>query len=147
MISDTEASVPINMNRYQACPCDSKQLYHKCCKRFHDGALPEDAQLLMRSRYCAYALGLVDYIMDTTHPENEAYSADREQWKKELMVFSKLTQFCGLTISEFVPGEERATVTFTAFLKQGAEDGTLSEQSTFVKEQGRWLYRDGVISQ
>ncbi len=101
----------------------------------------------MRSRYCAYALGLVDYIMDTTHPENDAYSSDREQWKKELMIFSKLTQFCGLTILECIPGEESATVTFTAFLKQGVEDGTLTEKSTFVKEQGRWLYRDGVLAE
>ncbi len=45
------------------CPCGSGLKYKKCCQKYHKGALPSTALLLMKSRYSAYALGLADYIM------------------------------------------------------------------------------------
>ena len=32
--------------------------------------MPPTAEALMRSRYSAYNKGLVQYVVDTTHPEN-----------------------------------------------------------------------------
>jgi SEC-C motif-containing protein len=100
----------------------------------------------MRSRYCAYALGLVDYIMTTTHSQNAAYTADRTAWGKDLALFCKHTNFDGLKILQVEEGVEEGTVSFTAYLRQGESDATFSEKSSFSKEGHRWLYRCGEIS-
>jgi len=56
------------MNDGLPCPCDSTVKYNDCCQPHHSGiSLPLTAEALMRSRYSAYALKLVDYLVDTTH--------------------------------------------------------------------------------
>lgn len=129
------------MSKFERCPCASKAQYHKCCKPYHDGAPAENALHLMRSRYAAYALGLADYIIDTTHNEHPEYSRDRNAWKKSIENFSKSTNFDHLTIDEFVDGEQTATVSFTAHLRQGGNDASFGEKSYFVKENNRWFYK------
>lgn len=133
------------MSKFEKCPCASKALYHKCCKRYHDGAPAEDALHLMRSRFAAYALGLADYLIDTTHQEHPEFSKDRSAWKKSIESFSQSTSFDHLTINEFVDGQETATVSFTAHLRQAGNDATFGEKSLFVKENDRWLYKSGKI--
>lgn len=133
------------MSKYNPCPCGSKALYHKCCKLYHDGALPEDALKLMRSRYSAYAHSLGDYIIETTHPDNPARQEDLNAWRKELKEFSHFTRFVSLEINEFIDGEQQAFVTFTANLKQNHEDVSFTEKSTFEKVGDRWFYRDGKL--
>lgn len=134
------------MKKFEKCPCASKALYHKCCLPYHEGALPENAMRLMRSRYAAYALGLADYIIETTHAEHPEFSHDREKWKQSILQFSKSTNFDHLTIDEFVDGDESATVTFTAQLRQSGSDASFSEKSSFIKENGKWFYKSGEIS-
>ena len=52
------------------CPCKSRLPYAGCCQPFHHGkAKPETAEQLMRSRYSAYFFRLVDYLVETTHPD------------------------------------------------------------------------------
>ncbi|MBA3856939.1 MAG: zinc chelation protein SecC [Cyanobacteria bacterium PR.3.49] len=131
------------MSKFEKCPCASKSLYHKCCKPYHDGTPPEDALHLMRSRYAAYALGLADYIIDTTHSAHPEFTNDRKSWKESIESFSNATKFDHLTINEFIDGEETATVTFTAHLRQAGEDVSFGEKSFFVKENGNWLYKAG----
>ncbi len=133
------------MSKFEKCPCASKALYHKCCKQYHDGALAEDALHLMRSRFAAYALGLADYIIDTTHQDHPEFSKDRSKWKESIESFSRSTSFDHLTINEFVDGQETATVSFTAHLRQAGNDATFTEKSLFVKENDRWLYKSGKI--
>jgi len=55
------------------CPCKSGQKYKKCCKTFHDGEFPKTALLLMKSRFSAYAIGLSDYIIETTYKTHENF--------------------------------------------------------------------------
>lgn len=135
------------MNKKLLCPCQSGKNYEECCKRYHEGIPPENALALMRSRYAAYALGLADYIIQTTHPENSSYSLDFSKWKREILQFSQNTEFVGLKILEFVDGEQVASVTFTAYLKQQGDDATFTEKSYFKKVKERWLYvgRDNDI--
>src|SRR3546814_11575425 len=45
------------------CPCGSKYSYAQCCKPLHEGAPAVDAEALMRSRYSAYALSMVSYLL------------------------------------------------------------------------------------
>ncbi len=133
------------MSKFEKCPCASKALYHKCCKQYHDGAPAKDALHLMRSRFAAYALGLADYIIDTTHAEHPEFSKDRSKWKESIENFSKSTSFDHLTINEFVDGQETATVCFTAHLRQSGNDASFTENSLFVKENDRWLYKSGKV--
>lgn len=134
------------MNRYERCACHSKVPYHKCCQRFHQGAAPENALLLMRSRYAAYALGLLDYIIDTTHRRHPDYKEDKEAWRNELQRFSSTTRFDGLKIKEFTDGADTASVTFVAYLRQQDQDVSFTEKSFFVKERGKWLYLYGDVN-
>lgn len=133
------------MNPDFLCPCGTQKLYGVCCKPYHLGALPENALLLMRSRYTAYALKLADYIIQTTHPRNPSYNLNFQEWRQAILHFCENTRFEGLKIVEFVDGEKVATVTFTAHLKQGGQNASFTEKSTFEKVDKRWLYKDGVV--
>lgn len=124
------------------CPCHSGKKYKKCCQKYHKGALPPTAPLLMRSRYSAYACGNANYIMDTTHPKNSDYTEDRKTWREEILSFGTHTQFLDLRITESTEGEEESFVTFEAELSSGL----LKERSRFLKENGRWYYVEGVFS-
>jgi SEC-C motif-containing protein len=70
--------------------------------------MPATALLLMRSRYAGYALGLADYIIETTHHSNPSCQLFRERWRKEIVAFSKNTAFEGLTIVEVIEGFDTA---------------------------------------
>lgn len=54
------------------CPCGSGDSLADCCGRYHDGAAAPCAQSLMRSRYSAYVLGNVDYLVATSLPAQQA---------------------------------------------------------------------------
>lgn len=118
-------------------------LYKHCCKRFHDGMPAPTALDLMRSRYTAFALKSVDYIISTTHPKNPARKSNLSAWRKELMQFAQSTSFDGLRILDYADSGESATVTFTAHLRQGSRDASFTEKSYFEKIDGRWLYKTG----
>lgn len=121
------------------CPCHSGKKYKQCCHPYHKGILPSTAEKLMRSRYSAFALGLAEYIMATTHPNNSDYTKDKENWKKSILNFSQTTRFLGLKIGEFSDGKVEAFVTFEAIL----DGGSLCEKSRFLNVEGKWLYIDG----
>ena len=133
------------LSKYEPCPCDRDQLYHKCCKRYHDGELPISAVDLMRSRFSAYALNLPQYIIDTTDRDNPAYEKDHEQWRRDLESFSKHTRFDGLRILSWQDLDSTYLVKFKAILRQGDRDATFTEESTFTKKNGKWLYSSGKI--
>ena len=96
----------------------------------------------MRSRYAAYALGLVEYLMQTTHPDSPHRGG--EGWAEELRVFCEGTRFDGLEILATSEADgDQGTVTFTATLRQGERDVRFTERSTFLRVEGQWLYVDG----
>lgn len=127
------------------CPCDSNQSYNSCCGRFHQGAQPATALELMRSRYAAFAVGNIDYIINTTHPENPSYTTNQTQWQKELLQFCRTTRFERLEILDFSPGETEAVVTFVAHLSQQGSSISFQEKSRFLKVNDQWLYHSGEI--
>ncbi len=123
------------------CPCGSGHPYARCCGRWHDG--PEhlqapDAEALMRSRYCAYVLGLTDYLLATWHPSTRpATLAPNEPGLRWL----------GLDIKRHTPvNADHATVEFVARSKLGGRAHRLHETSRFVREGGRWYYVDGTFA-
>lgn len=146
MFSRTRDGTDNHMLKNPLCPCHSGKPYPECCKPYHTGErLPENALQLMRSRYAAYALHLVDYIIGTTHPDNPAYLSDKKRWKKEILSHYGQTNFYGLKIVDFIDGETEAFVTFTAYLKQDSHDVSFTERSRFLQVQEQWLYESGVI--
>jgi SEC-C motif domain protein len=98
----------------------------------------------MRSRYGAYALGLADYIIDTTHPSNPHYNENHILWKKDLLFFSDNTQFDGLEILDQSTSGDNGIVTFRAILSSEGRDISRTERSTFVREKGKWFYLNGI---
>jgi len=122
------------------CPCQSSQPYANCCQPFHTGQRqPENAEQLMRSRYAAYALQQIDYLVRTTVPAQQPLlnRDDLAQWARE-------TQFLGLTVHQHIPriGKRHAQVAFTA---RFAEHGSAHELSTFVQINGAWYFIDPTV--
>lgn len=97
----------------------------------------------MRSRYCAYVLGLNEYIEHTWHGSTRPNLA-------ELGDESGATKWLGLTIEQAYPSSEQpnteAFVQFTARYKVGGAGAVrMRELSRFVREQEQWYYIDGVF--
>jgi SEC-C motif domain protein len=126
------------------CPCGSQKKYKKCCKPFHDNiTFPKTALELMKSRYCAFAQGKSEYIISTTHKDNVDFKSDIKSWNKDILDFSKNTEFEKLEILEFIDKQEESFVTFKATLLQHNNDASFCEKSRFLKIDGKWLYVDG----
>ncbi len=127
--------------RSRRCPCGSGRRLHRCCGPLHEGRPAPTAEALMRSRFAAYALGLVDYIIATTHPDGEAFEADEAAWRASIGAFCAATRFEGLVIEDAgdLPDGD-AWVTFTARLTQKGHDASFTEKSRFRRHDGRWCY-------
>jgi SEC-C motif domain protein len=121
------------------CPCGSGQKYKKCCRVLHSGTPAPTPEALMRSRYSAYALDRIDYIMQTTHPDGPRFNADTVKWRRDLEAFARGTRFAGLQIL----ATEGDTVTFRATLFEGSHDVSFTECSLFEQHEGRWKYFSG----
>lgn len=132
-------SVKSTTRKFSPCPCGSKKYYAQCCGPLHNGAAARDAEALMRSRYCAFALGLDDYILrswhDSTQPAtlNSEGDVQRPRW-------------IGLRINRHDSIDaEHARVEFIARYKINGRAFTLHEISRFVRENGHWFYIDGDL--
>lgn len=130
-------------NEHSTCPCGSKKTYLNCCKVFHDGKNPDLALELMKSRFSAFAVGNIDYIINTTHEDNIEYSSNKSRWREDIQDVVNSTDFNKLDIIEFIDREEEAFVTFKLTLKQKGLDVSFTEKSRFLKIDGKWLYRSG----
>lgn len=130
----------------QTCPCCSGKTYASCCQKYHQGLLPENALALMRSRYSAYALGLCDYIQETTHPQSPHFVSNTKQWMDQLRAFSKQVNFDKLEILETENLDSESFVSFVAHLSKESVDLTFTERSRFLKQGHAWKYMDGTIA-
>jgi SEC-C motif-containing protein len=129
------------------CPCGSLKKYKKCCKVFHNGSNPKTAEELMRSRFTAYILNDADYIIKTTHSDNQDYTLNIESWKKDIINFSDYTDFIKLEIFESIEGETESFVKFRATLQQDNLDASFTENSRFLKINDKWFYVDGTFKE
>jgi SEC-C motif-containing protein len=87
----------------------------------------------MRSRYSAFVLGLVDYLLATWHPETRPAELSLEPDVRWL----------GLEVRAAQEQGDEATVEFVARCKQGGRATRLHEISRFVRQARRWYYLDG----
>lgn len=126
-----------------SCPCHSQKNYDTCCQPYHEGKLPENALVLMRSRYSAYAMNLPNYIVSSTHPASPQYRENHFSWKREIADFCKGSRFKGLEILSFKERERTASVVFIITLIQKEKEVFFTEKSFFEKFHDRWFYRLG----
>ncbi len=88
----------------------------------------------MRSRYCAYVLGLVDYLLVTWHPSTAPGELTLSPVK-----------WLGLEVRHAQANGDAALVEFVARWREGGRAVRLHETSRFLRESGRWLYIDGQM--
>lgn len=129
----------VQKNKTGTCPCGNG-FYATCCEPFHKGvAVAPTADLLMRSRYSAYAMGLGEYVQSTWHSSTRPARLDLQQ---------ELAQgkWIGLTVKLHTPQGDKAEVEFVARYKPNAGSASrLHERSRFVFENSRWYYVDGDL--
>lgn len=127
------------------CPCHSGRRYSACCGRFHDGALPETPEELMRSRYSAFALGRGDYLVETLASTHEDRAAPEAELARALSRARDTQRFLGLRIAHAVIDGDRGEVLFIARVFERGQDRSFAELSDFVREGGRWRYSGGTL--
>jgi SEC-C motif-containing protein len=126
-----------------SCPCGSGSLLIDCCGRHHAGTPAPCAERLMRSRYSAYVLGLVDYLLDTTLPA-QRHGLDRAA----IAAWSAQSTWLGLEVesAEVIGAQpEHAFVTFIARWHDGQAEHAHRERSAFVQNGGRWYFLDPTV--
>ena len=122
------------------CPCGSERKYKKCCGLLHRGGRAPSPEALMRSRYSAYALGLVDYILHTADPAGPHGGVSQ---RASVVAFCRDTRFEALEVLDASESGDRGTVSFRARLSRGGVDVSFGERSAFRRIEGRWLYLSG----
>jgi SEC-C motif-containing protein len=126
----------------KTCPCCSGKSYKDCCEPFIiTTSYPQTPEILMRSRYTAFALANVDYIFHTM-ADQALLSSDRASTQS----FIDDVEWLGLEIiSAAKPSsnESEGIVEFVAHYKVNGEVKILSERSQFAKKEGRWFYVSG----
>ncbi|MCV6588983.1 MAG: YchJ family metal-binding protein [Marinobacterium sp.] len=126
------------------CPCGSSKPFSFCCEPAVEGYKPAStAEALMRSRYTAFALGQVDYLINTT--------AERYRNPDDAVILSEqiqATTWTGLEIIMTEQGkaeDETGIVEFIASFEAAGEAAQLHEKSNFRRENGHWVYVDGEV--
>jgi SEC-C motif-containing protein len=90
----------------------------------------------MRSRYSAYVLGLIDYLLATWHPSTSP---------GDLELFP--VKWLGLEVRHAQVSGDAGVVEFVARFRDNGCGVRLHEVSRFVRENGCWFYIDGQVQE
>lgn len=125
-----------------AIPTENEAELKAYCLPFIRGEkVPQTAAELMASRYVAYSLAEVDYIVATHDPATRS-DTDREATED----WAKKAKFHGLKILRTELGEagdSTGEVEFQALFTSDGEEHVHHERSTFVRKDGKWFFADG----
>ena len=128
-------AVPMALDPTTPCPCGLPASYDACCARFHRGEPAPTAELLMRSRYSAFAVRDADYLLRTWHPTTRPARLvldPRERWLR--------LEILGAAQGGLL--DAAGEVTFRAEYAAASRSGATQERSRFVRVDGRWAYLD-----
>ena len=132
------------VNKKTDCYCGSQKDYDNCCWPFLTGrARPENPEQLMRSRYSAFCIKDIDYLISTHHP-----SMQTPDGREVLTRTINETQWLGLKVLRIEKEQSDQGVgyiEFAAFYKTNGTTGQLHEKSKFIHENGQWYYLDGLL--
>jgi SEC-C motif-containing protein len=97
------------------------------------------AELLMRSRFSAFAVADEAYLLRTWHPTTRPSHIEFDPEQR----WSRL-EILGTTGGSVLHGE--GTVEFRAHYSQDGCESALHENSRFVRADGRWVYLNAHIN-
>ena len=118
------------------CYCGNSISFQDCCEPYIKGIKnATTAEVLMRSRYSAFAVGAADYLVNTTHISKRRYHN-----KRDILAWSQVNKWLKLEVL----ASTETTVTFKAYyLDENLKAQVHYEHSTFKLENGKWFYVDG----
>jgi len=111
-------------------------VYAECCGRFHAGADAPTAELLMRSRFSAFAVADAAYLLRTW----DLSTRPRRLVLDETLTWTRLEI---VTVLAGGPFDATGIVEFRAHYRAAKAAGVLHERSTFVRTNGLWFYVEG----
>jgi SEC-C motif-containing protein len=114
------------------CPCGSDLPYAQCCQPYHAGHAAATPEALMRSRYSAYVVGELHYLLATWHASTAPGDLELGPIK-----------WLGLEVKHAAQAGDAGVVEFVARCKVNGRAERMHEISRFVREAGRWFYIDG----
>lgn len=97
---------------------------------------------LVRARYTAYIMHMPDFLIKTTHPDNDDYKDDREKWRMQLKGYMFRTTFDKLEILDAHDNEVRYRMHIYEF---HLDPATVTETCQFARIDGQWRYLSGEI--
>lgn len=90
----------------------------------------------MRSRYSAYVMGLINYLLGTWHPSTAPGELELPPVK-----------WIDLEIRHTESSGEAGIVEFVARCRVNGRAQRMHETSRFLRQDGRWFYIDGQVSE
>ncbi len=99
----------------------------------------------MRSRYCAYVVGAIDYLVSTTFPV-----MGRTDLRNAYESTQKTIEWIGLEVVETWQGTATDKVGKVEFKATYIQDGGRAihhERSRFRRHRGDWSYLDGQVQE
>ena len=126
----------------KTCHCNSGLLFAQCCQPLlNETTLATSALALMRSRFSAYVLSDEGYLLKTWHSDTRPQQLDldqsQQQWRRLKIVGTELG----------TSDDETGVVEFIATFKLNGRAEHLRERSRFGRENGQWVYIDGIHRQ
>ncbi|SEK43356.1 SEC-C motif-containing protein [Aquimarina amphilecti] len=121
------------------CHCGRERSYDNCCAIIHKSILKAvTAEDLMRSRYSAFVLADGNYLMKSHHSSTRPLKE-----KKSIVAWAKSVNWIRLEVLSAIEGLEndiKGTVEFKAFYFENNKVECIHENSSFIKENGHWVY-------
>lgn len=135
-------TVPSDYDLTQHCPCGSNQAAAQCCWSLLQGSqVAQNAEQLMRSRYCAYYWQQLDYLVQTHHSDYR--EADLAQLLQRQ--FEQPQGWIKLEVLKHQAKAATAKVEFKAYFHDQHQVYCLHERSNFIYQDAHWFYSDGKI--
>lgn len=120
------------------CYCGYPNTFENCCKPLIISIKSvKSAEELMRSRYVAYCTQAADYLVQTTHASTRKFHK-----KADILDWSKSNTWLKL---EIIASSENSVEFKASFLDESRNVQIHHEKSTFICEDGKWFYVDGIF--
>jgi SEC-C motif domain protein len=125
------------------CSCGNEKSYEECCSKFISGkAIPQTAVEMMKSRYTAYTVHDIEYIMNTHEPARLS-----EISRDVLSNWATTSKWISLEILKTEKGEKTDSEGIVEFIANYELHGAMHshhEKSLFKKIDGKWFYSESM---
>lgn len=124
------------------CYCNSEKNFEECCKPLIKGEQKaKTAEQLMRSRYSAYVVADINYLLNTHHATTRPTKE-----RKAILKWAKSVKWVKLEVlhtHKGLAGDKEGFVEFNAYYFDMGKMECIHENSYFVYENKQWYYKLG----